>query len=429
MATEKTLQADGRRFGPGEVQSLWEVLEDIAAETPVTDLHTHLYAPAFGDLLLWGVDELLTYHYLIAEAVRATRIPAEKFYAMDKRAQADFIWRELFIERSPISEACRGVLTALQGLGLDVSLRDLDGYRAWFAEQDVESHIDRVYTAAGLRCAVMTDDPFDDAERPVWLGGFAGDPRFRAALRIDPLLNDWPNACPRLKGWGYDVEPGLGGQTRAEVRRFLADWLKRMDALYMAVSLPPDFAFPEQSARGTLIAECVLPVAREHDVPFALMIGVKRGINPALRVAGDGVALADLSPVQHLCANYADNKFMVTVLARENQHELCVMARKFSNLFLFGCWWFLNNPSLIAEMTRMRFELLGLSVAPQHSDARVLEQVVYKWAHSRRIITDVLEDKYADLVETGWTVSGAEVRRDVERLLGGNFWEFLGRQP
>ena len=31
------------------------------------DLHTHLFPPSHGALMLWGVDELLTYHYLIAE--------------------------------------------------------------------------------------------------------------------------------------------------------------------------------------------------------------------------------------------------------------------------------------------------------------------------------------------------------------------------
>jgi hypothetical protein len=33
----------------------------------VIDLHTHLLPPSHGGLMLWGVDELLTYHYLIAE--------------------------------------------------------------------------------------------------------------------------------------------------------------------------------------------------------------------------------------------------------------------------------------------------------------------------------------------------------------------------
>jgi len=90
------------------------------------------------------------------------------------------------------------------------------------------------------------------------------------------------------------------------------------------------------------------------------------------------VGKADITVVEHLCSEYPRNKFLVTMLTRENQHELCVAARKFRNLLVFGCWWFLNNPSLVEEITRMRFELLGVSVIPQHSDARVLDQLVYK---------------------------------------------------
>lgn len=115
---------------------------------------------------------------------------------------------------------------------------------------------------------------------------------------------------------------------------------------------------------------------------------------------------------------------MVTVLARENQHELCVLARKFRNLHVFGCWWFTNVPSLIDEITRMRMDLLGLSFTPQHSDARVLEQIIYKWQHSRRIIADVLVDKYSALARTGWQVTPQDVERDVQGLFGGNFERF-----
>ena len=113
------------------------------------------------------------------------------------------------------------------------------------------------------------------------------------------------------------------------------------------------------------------------------------------------------------------------MLARENQHELCVTARKFRNLMIFGCWWFLNNPSLIEEITRMRFELLGTSVISQHSDARILDQLIYKWAHSRKIIANVLIEKYSDILATGWMIGEEEIIRDVENLFGGNFWRFV----
>jgi hypothetical protein len=157
------------------------------------------------------------------------------------------------------------------------------------------------------------------------------------------------------------------------------------------------------------------------------MIGVNRQANPELRLAGDSVGRGRIRAVEYLCAQFPKNKFMVTMLSRENQHELCVAARKFRNLLVFGCWWFVNNPSLVEETTRMRFELLGPSVIPQHSDARVLDQVLYKWDHSKRIISDVLFDKYSDLQATGWGLDEREVRRDVEGLFGGNFWGFLKR--
>jgi hypothetical protein len=371
------------------------------------------------------VDELITYHYLIAETLRASDIPYERYWDMGKAEQADLIWDELFVKRSPFSESCRGVLTVLDKLGLDVASRDLAAYRAHFAAQPLSTHIDNVFKTAGLKDVVMTNDPFDDNERPVWEHGADIDPRFHAALRIDPLLVDWPNACERLKGWEYDVEPSLNAKTCAEVRRFLSQWITRMKALYMAVSLPPTFTYPDDTACTKIIDECLVPVAREHNVPFAMMVGVKRGVNPALKLAGDGVAWGDVGAVERLCARYPDNKFMVTMLSRENQHTLCIAARKFRNLFLFGCWWFLNDPSLIEEMTRMRFELLGQLVVPQHSDARILDQVIYKWSHSRQVIGKVLCDKYTDLANTGWTLEESEIERDVANLFGGNFWSFL----
>src|SRR5438445_13292375 len=109
----------------------------------------------------------------------------------------------------------------------------------------------------------------------------------------------------------------------------------------------------------------------------------------------------------------------MTILSREIQHELCILARKFRNLHVFGCCWFTNVPEIINEMTRMRLELIGLSMTPQHSDARVLDQVIYKWQHSRRIIAQVLVEKYADIAQTGWELSREEVQSDVNDLFGG----------
>ena len=154
------------------------------------------------------------------------------------------------------------------------------------------------------------------------------------------------------------------------------------------------------------------------------MIGVKRAVNPMLELAGDGMGRSELQALENLCSQHPEAKFLCTVLAKENQHELCVLARKFPNLHIFGCWWFTNVPHVIDEMTRLRFELLGLSVTPQHSDARVLDQLIYKWSHSRTIIANVLAEKYADIVSAGWQVTDEEIKRDVRNLFGGAFETF-----
>jgi hypothetical protein len=402
-------------------------IEEIVLSTPVVDIHTHLYDAAFKDLLLWGIDDLLVYHYLVAETFRYTDLPYDKFWALSKTAQADLIWDALFLQHSPISEACRGVLTTLHLLGLDMKKRDLPALRKWFSGQTVDNHITRCMELAGVRKIYMTNSPFDDLERPVWEKGFTRDERFVAGLRIDPLILSWPDTAPKLARWGYKVEAGVPPQkTFDEVRRFLADWTKRMNAQYVMVSLPSDFQFPAKNITTQLIEKAILPHCREHGLPFAVMPGVRRAVNPQLRLAGDGVGLTDLTMLQNLCAGFPDNKFMITALARENQHELCVLARKFRNLHIFGCWWFTNIPYLIDEMTRMRLELLGLSFTPQHSDARVLDQIVYKWQHSRQIIAQVLVEKYSALAQTGWQVSPAEIERDVKDLFGGAFERFCG---
>jgi hypothetical protein len=413
-----------RTNSPRAFPELADTIEKTVASVPVSDIHTHLYDPAFGELLLWGIDDLLVYHYLVAEAFRYFEIPFQEFWMLPKTRQADLIWEALFLDHSPISEACRGVLTTLDALGLDARKRDLPALRKWFADWQVKDYVGRCLELAGVKSICMTNSPFDDLERPVWDGGFERDERFTAALRIDPLLLNWPETSQRLNSWGYTVSEAFSPATISSVRRFLADWSRRIQAKYLMVSLPPDFVFPGQSAAAQLIEQAVLPHCLEFGLPFALMPGVKRAVNPSLGLAGDGVGLANLQTLQNLCAAHPDNKFLATVLARENQHELCVLARKFRNLHIFGCWWFTNVPSLIEEMTRLRLELIGLSFTPQHSDARVLDQLIYKWRHSREIIGRVLVDKYEALAATGWIASQEEIARDVESLFGGEYERF-----
>jgi hypothetical protein len=402
-------------------EQIQSAVEDVLRSTQFIDIHTHLFSPAFGKIGLWGIDELLTYHYLEAEFFRSSEIMPEAYWKLSKRERAEAIWKALFIESNPISEATRGIVAVLSAFGLPTDALGLKEARQFFETQPIEAHIRKVFQLAGVSSVAMTNDPLDPEERPVWINGGQQHPQFHAVLRLDRILWGWPNHWQQVASQGYAVDERASGKSVVEVRRFLADWHKRMQPLYMAVSLTDAFQFPDDSVTSKFLTEAVLPSCRELGLPMSLMIGVRRQVNPALGMAGDAVGRADLRAVEHLCRTFPENRFLVSVLSRENQHELCVYARKFSNLMPFGCWWFLNNPSIVEEITRERIELLGTSFIPQHSDARVLEQVIYKWRNTRLTLAPILTKTYGLLHNDGKVITRQGIQKDVNRLFRTNF--------
>ena len=384
-------------------------VELVVNAAPVMDVHTHLFPPEFNELCLFGIDELLTYHYLTAETFRSARVPYNQFWSMSKTAQADLVWKTLFVDNTPTSEAAQGIISVLDVFGLDTRAKDLKEARAFFNSQNLTDHINQVFDIAGVSGVVMTNDPLDEVEAEIWKTGINVDQRFKSSLRLDSLLNDFDSG------------------SAPAIRRLLDQSIQRLNPVYLAASLPPDFKYPSDDMRGSLMRDVIMPTAKEYGLTLTLMVGVRRSVNPELREAGDGLGRADVSSIERLCADHPDVKFLVTFLSRENQHELCVAARKFNNLMPFGVWWFLNNPSIVTEITRERLELLGQSFIPQHSDARVLEQLIYKWKQARRQIADALYSSYEQLLQNGRAVTSQEISRDVNRLFSGNFNDWVGQ--
>ena len=294
---------------------------------------------------------------------------------------------------------------------------------------------------------------------------------FRSAVRVDPLLaGDRDTIETALAASGYD-------RTIEGARQYLHDWCETMKPEYMMASTPHNFTVPiekgmlsgfkktglneeamkdpfafvgvgssprndcdvecngENEDVGSLIdensdflSEVLIKVCEERDLPIALKIGARRSVNPSLLQAGDGVVgFADAEVLARLCTRFPKVRFLATFLSRNNQHEACVLASKFRNLHLYGCWWFCNNPSIITEISRMRLEMLGTAFTAQHSDARVIDQLIYKWAHSRCILADILRKEYMKLVKSGWSLTREEIRRDVNRLFGSSYEEFMSK--
>jgi hypothetical protein len=424
-------------------------------------------------------------HYLVAEyfITAPADMTPEDFYAKSKQEQADLVWQALFLDRSPVSEATRGVITILTGLGIsskEVALRDLgairtfyQSYRAEGAAEGAERFCEQIFLQSGIQYAIMTNIPFDSTETKYWRGPQRKEysKRFRSALRVDPFLaGDKATIETALKASGYDV-------TLEGARKYLLDWCDTMKPEYMMASTPHDFCLREGTIAGVkktgvnedvmkepfafvevianaaancgVVASCdgaedeapsvidensdflsdvLMKVCEERDLPVALKIGAHRGVNPRLKSAGDGVvAFADAGMLGRLCARFPKVRFLATFLSRNNQHEACVLASKFRNLHIYGCWWFCNNPSIIRDITQMRVEMLGTAFTAQHSDARVVDQLLYKWPHSRAVIAQVLSEEFSKLIESGWRPTRGEIRRDVKRLFGGSYEEFMSK--
>ncbi|CAJ1356712.1 unnamed protein product [Effrenium voratum] len=398
----------------GEVLSADTVCQAVLDEVrnvEVIDVHTHL----------------LSEYFMVAPA----EVTHDNFFAKSKQGQADLVWRGLFVERSPISEACQGVVTTLQKLGLEKQLaeRDLTSIRQWFEAQRLDDHVEKVFQLANVRYAVMTNIPYVEEEAQHWRQNApVATSRLRTALRIDTFLKgDWGSISKALRAEGLD-------ETLEGAKEYLRKWARIYKPEYMMASTPHDWRYPEPPAVATmkplvkafagfgaaeLLEQVVAPLCQELSLPIALKLGAWRGMSPDLDpcCGGDGVAAADLASLQALCANFPKVKFLVTVLSRANQHELTAGAPG----------WYCNNPSIIEELTKMRTEMLGTAFTAQHSDCRVLEQLLYKWEHSREVIGEALAPYYRRLLQRGWRLTRQELRRDVQLLLGGSYEAFMAR--
>src|SRR4051794_8381433 len=223
---------------------------EVLEATAFIDIHTHLFPPAFDDLGLWGIDDLLTYHYLEAEFFRFSSTRPDEYWALSKREKADAIWRTLFVENAPLSEATRGVIAVLDALKLETNATTLAPMRDFFRGLTADDYVSCVFRMAGISAAVMTNDPLDSAEAAIWKRGEKADPRFQAALRLDRLVTE---ASDRY------------------LRRLLMEWSAIMQPVYMAISLPDSFQFPAEDCLTRVLRGSILPACRELEIPLALM--------------------------------------------------------------------------------------------------------------------------------------------------------------
>lgn len=167
------------------------------------------------------------------------------------------IWQELFIKRSPISEACQGVLSTLKELGLGslVESKNLEQIRKCQEKFSVDEYVDlvrlkyanvqkhvgkfeyfQVFKTSNVKYVVMTNIPYEESEKKVWLDSGSANradslrnDRFRSALRIDAFLkDDWQLISDILVAKGFKA-------SKSGLRDYLETWIKIMNPEYIIV--------------------------------------------------------------------------------------------------------------------------------------------------------------------------------------------------
>ena len=101
---------------------------------------------------------LLNYHYLIAELLTVTNIDASTFYSYNDEKSIN-IWNELFEKRTPVSEACAGVLSILKELNIEINNKS---FLSICDEYDKKIQSDKnIFELSNVSSLVMTNNPFD----------------------------------------------------------------------------------------------------------------------------------------------------------------------------------------------------------------------------------------------------------------------------
>jgi hypothetical protein len=112
-----------------------------------------------------GIDELLIYHYLVAEAFRYSDEPYETFFARPKAQQASRFGTRFSSNTHQSPRPAAASITTLQRLGHRCEKADLHALRKHYARWSAGDFITQAMSVANVRKVCMTNSPFDDQER------------------------------------------------------------------------------------------------------------------------------------------------------------------------------------------------------------------------------------------------------------------------
>lgn len=360
------------------------------------DIHTHLFPPELKNFSLKGIVNLLNYHYLIPELIDQNDF--KKVYDLNKLNSyeiADLAWNKFFLDSIPISTATSGIITVLDQLGIyknDIKLKELIS-----REESLNYSDEDIFEKARIRNVYMTNDPFNKEEWKLFDNSNWSRDRYKSTIRIDTLFQ-------------MMIKNGL--DTFDNNINYLNQCLIISKPKYISLSLGKiqlSLLLKDEYRK-------LMDWIEQTELPFFLMLGVRRGVNKDLKLAGDGLedfAIEDLTNLLLLNKNI---NFNISLLDETREHACRVLSRKMPNMKLTGYWWFINNKTQISDLVRKRFEMLGTKHLLFYSDSRVLEQIIYKVGLYRSIIKDALFEKLSFAQSSGFQVTESKVNNLLKQI-------------
>lgn len=247
----------------------------------------------------------------------------------------------------------------------------------------------------------MTNNPFNNQEKIILR--YNKDKKYLPSVRIDDLFNKTQYNNSNISPYNLDNLKNI-----KKTINYIDKLNISTKPAYFSLSTENFIEFKEN-----LFFKNFFSILRKTKTPMMLLIGVKRGVNRLYRDAGDGIGIVDLNKLENILNKFPKNKFLVSCLDLKDQFRLSVIGRKFQNIKIVGFWWFNNNESVIENVLKQRFELLGDNFILQHSDARIIDQLVYKWLDFKSTYIKVMVEKYHKLLSLGYKIKASDLEKKI----------------
>ena len=101
-------------------------------------------------------------------------------------------WNELFDKRTPISEACKGVLTILSELSIDYMSKSFEEINSEYSKLNLSDL--QILKISKISQLVMTNNPFDKSEWKLFKNKNWDSNKYLASLRLDDIIIN-PTKC------------------------------------------------------------------------------------------------------------------------------------------------------------------------------------------------------------------------------------------